>query len=200
MAAVEHLCRSAIVLQDGVVSFSGEVKAGIQAYLRQAVEASDGSLERAERSGDGRAKVMNLWFSDAEGERLDILQCGRDVRLNVAIDRNAPQLRNVTLAAGITSLAGDGIVHLSTENTGFMIDSLDENTVLSCTIPRLPLRAGTYTINLFLAAGGVVADWVRDAHRFQIEDADFYGTGRMPPEGYSTFVADHHWSIGGPNA
>jgi lipopolysaccharide transport system ATP-binding protein len=50
-------------------------------------------------------------------------------------------------------------------------------------------------MNLFLSFGGVIADYMLDAFRFQIEDSDFYGTGKMPPDGYPHFLAEYSWSI-----
>lgn len=195
MAAVEHLCRTSLVLADGRIAFSGDVHAGIQVYLEQSMQHGDGNLATAKRDGDGRARIVEIFFTDPAGRRLGILQCGTDVQLHVVVEKAASRLRNVSLAAGITTLSGDGIVNLSTELTGLDVADLPDRAVFRCDIPRLPVRGGSYALNLYMTAGGAVVDWVRDAYRFQVEDADFFGTGRMPPVGYSTFVAAHSWSV-----
>ena len=195
MAAVENLCSKALVLKDGRVDFHGEVKEGIQHYHAYFGESKGINLEGATRTGDGRARISDVWFSDADGNRLSILKSGQDVELNICVDPASENCRNLVLAAGITTLQGEGVLHLSTETGGLIIPYLDSSKVFTCSIPRLALRGAYYSMNLFLSASGVVTDWLQDAYRFQIEDADFYGTGKLPPEGYSTFLADFSWIV-----
>lgn len=196
MAAVENLCTSAMVLCDGYIDFIGETTEGIQHYHRLCGESAGESLDTAKRSGDGRLRIQEVWFTDANGLRLPVLQSGKNVRLHVRVEPVADKCRQVALAVGVTTLRGDGVLHLSTETAGLMVQSVDRPSVFSCTLPKLALRGGYYSMNLFLSANGVVADWLQDAYRFQIEDADFYGTGKLPPEGYSTFLADFSWAVG----
>jgi lipopolysaccharide transport system ATP-binding protein len=104
--------------------------------------------------------------------------------------------RNIVLSAGITSLQGEGVIHLSSDVGGLNIENLEMPKTFTCKISQLALRGGYYSMNLFLSVNGVVADWLQDAYRFQIEDADFYGTGKLPPDGYSRYLANFSWVIG----
>ncbi len=195
MAAVENLCSKALVLTDGRVDFHGEVKEGIQHYHAYFGESEGINLANAARTGDGRARIADVWFSDTEGNRLPILKSGQGVQLHICVDPLAENCRNLILAAGVTTLRGEGVLHLSTETGGLVVQHFDARRVFTCTLPRLTLRGGYYSMNLFLSSNGVVADWLQDAFRFQVEDADFYGTGKLPPEGYSTFLADFSWAV-----
>jgi lipopolysaccharide transport system ATP-binding protein len=195
MAAVENLCTKALVLKEGCVDFHGEVKEGIQHYHAYFGESEGINLEGASRTGDGRARIFDVWFSDEEGNRIPILKSGQEVQLHISVDPIAGNCRNLILAAGLTTLRGEGVLHLSTETGGLVVQDFDSRSVFTCTLPRLTLRKGYYSMNLFLSSNGVVADWLQDAFRFQVEDADFYGTGKLPPEGYSTFLADFSWAI-----
>lgn len=195
MAAVENLCSKALVLKDGRVDFQGGVQEGIQHYHAYFGESEGINLEGAARTGDGRARISDVWFSDAEGNRLPLLKSGQDVQLHICVDPVTETCRNLILAAGITTLQGEGVLHLSTETGGLVVQHFDARSVFTCNLPRLTLRGGYYSMNLFLSSNGVVADWLQDALRFQVEDADFYGTGKLPPEGYSTFLADFSWAV-----
>lgn len=195
MATIENLCTKALVLKDGRVDFHGEVKEGIQHYHAYFGESEGINLENAARTGDGRARISDVWFSDVGGNRLSILKSGQEIQLHICVDPVAENCRNVILAAGVTTLQGEGVLHLSTETGGLMVQHFDAPGVFTCTLPRLTLRGGYYSMNLFLTCNGIVADWLQDALRFQVEDADFYGTGKLPPEGYSTFLADFSWSV-----
>ena len=194
MAAVENLCTKALVLKDGRIDFHGKVNEGIKHYHTFFGESEGINLADATRSGDGRARITDVWFSDAEGARLQILRSGQHVNLNICVEPNENNCRNIHLAAGITTLRDEGVLHLDTETSGMMISKLDSRKVFTCALSRLPLRGGYYSMNLFLTLGGVVADYMLDAFRFQIEDADFYGTGKLPPEGYPHFLAEYSWS------
>jgi lipopolysaccharide transport system ATP-binding protein len=195
MAAVENLCTKALVLKDGRVDFHGTVGEGIEHYHSFFAENEGANLSNAARTGDGRARIMDIWFSDAQNNRLTVLKSGQAVLLNIEIDPLAGNCRNLVLAAGVTTIRGEGVLHLSTETGGLIIQELSGRSRLTCTLPRLTLRGGYYSMNLFLSINGVVADWLQDAFRFQVEDADFYGTGKLPPDGYSTFLADFSWAI-----
>lgn len=195
MASVENLCNKSLVLKDGRVDFHGDVKEGIRHY-HSFFEAFDGlNLEHAKRSGDGRIRIVDIWFTDSEGTKLPILKSGQTAQLHIRLDPQNSTCRNVILAAGITTLRGEGVLHMATETSGLEIAELDAPTTLTCILPKLPLRGGLYSMNLFLSANGIVSDWIQDALRFQIEDADFYGTGKLPPEGYSHFLTQFHWSM-----
>ncbi len=195
MAAIENLCTRALVLKEGRVDFHGEVKEGIRHYYDYFGETKGNNLEGAARTGDGRARITDVWFSDAEGNQLTILKSGQEIQLHICVDPVAENCRNLILAAGVTTLQGEGVLHLSTETGGLVVPHLDARSVFTCTLPRLTLRGGYYSMNLFLSSNGIVADWLQDTFRFQVEDADFYGTGKLPPEGYSTFLADFSWAV-----
>lgn len=195
MAAVENLCTKALVLKDGRIDFHGKVNEGIEHYHAFFGESEGVNLADAIRSGDGRARITDVWFSDTEGNQLSILKSGQTIQLHIRVNPVAEKCNNLIIAAGITTLQGEGVLHLSTETAGMPIPNLDAAKVLTCTIPRLTLRGGYYSMNLFISANGIVTDWLQGAYRFQIEDADFYGTGKLPPEGYSTFLADFSWTI-----
>jgi lipopolysaccharide transport system ATP-binding protein len=137
-----------------------------------------------------------MWFESAEHRKpVSILRAGSAVDICVSIKTSVPHLRNVTLAIGVTTVHGEGLLHLSTDVAGFDLPVVGDHVTLRCSIPRLTLRKQIYSMNIYLTAGGIVTDWLQDCLRFQVEDGDFYGTGRMPPDGYSNVLIDYHWSV-----
>lgn len=196
MAAVERLCTRVIVLKDGRVDFDGETSAGIEHYFSLFDRSKGQLLDTSIRNGDGRACVENMWFESAEHRKpVSILRAGSAVDICVSIKTSVPHLRNVTLAIGVTTVHGEGLLHLSTDVAGFDLPVVGDHVTLRCSIPRLTLRKQIYSMNIYLTAGGIVTDWLQDCLRFQVEDGDFYGTGRMPPDGYSNVLIDYHWSV-----
>ena len=60
-------------------------------------------------------------------------------------------------------------------------------------IPRMPLRAGLYAINLWCEVNGLQADWLQEAAQLEVEEGDFYGTGVVAPDTYGPFLVEHRF-------
>ncbi len=194
MAAIESLCSKVLVLNHGKVEFHGKTPEGINYYYSGLSNKLGSNLLAVSRAGDGRAKVLDVWFSDVQGNELAIVRAGSATVFNLRVSCRERDMRNLALAVGVTTLLGEGVIHLSTEVVGFSPDMNTGQAILKCVIPKWNVRAGLYTLNIFLTIGGILADWIEDGFRFQVEEGDYYGTGKLPPEGYSHQLADFSWS------
>jgi lipopolysaccharide transport system ATP-binding protein len=194
MAAIEKLCTKALVLKDGRVDFHGDVIEGVRHYHAGFSGSDRISLDEMTRIGDGKARISEIWFTDIEGNRITSLRSGEYVKLKVRVTPKGGRCRNLNLALGITTLGDEGIIHLSTETSGMMIDDLPSEAVFTCDLIRLPLRGGYYAMNAYLSSGGVIADFIVGACRFEITDSDFYGSGKLPPDNYRYFLPEYSWS------
>jgi hypothetical protein len=58
----------------------------------------------------------------------------------------------------------------------------------------MPLNVGLYTLNIFASSRMIVEDWIKDAARFSVEPADFYGSGRIP-DSNRLILLDHQWHL-----
>jgi hypothetical protein len=67
--------------------------------------------------------------------------------------------------------------------------------VFVCEIPSLTLVPGEYKIKVALDIHNSERDYVEDATRLTILEADYYGTGRLPWNGI--FVLKHRWHLRG---
>jgi lipopolysaccharide transport system ATP-binding protein len=65
-----------------------------------------------------------------------------------------------------------------------------------CTIPRLPLTPGTYSLALIVRRKGVIEDWLIEAFLLSVEPGDFFGTGQLPEATHSGFLVPHRWTVG----
>jgi lipopolysaccharide transport system ATP-binding protein len=195
ITAIENLCNKSIVLSKGRLDFSGSAKDGVKHYINQTVALSSNELNTYQRMGDGRGLIENVWFSDFQGAVKKLLRSGDDLSINVLVRKNNDKFKNILLNIGITTLAGDGVMHYSTETIGLDIPEVDEISLFTCKIAKLPLRGGSYSLNLFLKANGIIADYLVDALRFEVADGDYYGTGKLPSEGYPYYLPDYTWKL-----
>ena len=76
--------------------------------------------------------------------------------------------------------------------------TLSGNGYIDCIVPRLPLSKGTYHITIFLETGKDIQDWVHGAAEMNVIDGDFYGTGKLYPNGWAgkNVLVDHSWRLG----
>ena len=195
MAAVQNLCTSAYLLTDGRVSASGPVGEVIARYLKDVSSAEYKPLsERTDRQGNG-----SLGFEDflvTSGGQQQSAVCGSDTSFGIPYAGTAP-LRNVHISMGFYTPFGQGALYVSNELTGKFFDEIPARGVFQCRFEKLPLLPGTYSVNLFCTVNGIIADWLQDAVRLTVEDGDFYGTGKLPPQGYGSVAASHDWELVG---
>jgi hypothetical protein len=110
---------------------------------------------------------------------------------------------NKAVDPGDTVLVGISINHLyeptSVSCTNELTNEIRRNWpvegTVSCKIPRLPLTAGTYYVNIYLAFNGIASDWVQEAAVLQVEDGDFFHTGTTPFVPTSQVLVPHSWEL-----
>jgi lipopolysaccharide transport system ATP-binding protein len=93
------------------------------------------------------------------------------------------------------TLMGDLMCHLESDVASDPLLTLPGRGEVLCSVPRLPLPAGRYTINLFAAAGPERLDWVRHAADVTVAEGDFFGSGQQPSPGHPAILVDHTWAV-----
>ncbi len=201
MAAVQKLCRSGIVLESGRLAFCGSARDAITRYLCNSDGSSGFELEdMANRKGSGTVRFTKVAFRDATKAPLGSIACGEDVFINLEmLNATSNPLRQLHVALGIDDHLGQRVTVLASNYTGSDFDTDATTFVVSVRIHRLNLMPGRYTVTLFASISGEVADWVRHAGSFDVEAADYYGSGRMPAAGEGLFLMDHSFELVPPN-
>ncbi len=54
---------------------------------------------------------------------------------------------------------------------------------------------GSYSVNLYTTVNGILADWVIDAARIDVAEGDYFGSGKLPPQGYGAVTVPHSWDV-----
>ena len=88
------------------------------------------------------------------------------------------------MSIGVLNDAGENLFLLSTEIANRETHPLCPLGSIRCVIPRLPLTQGRYFLTLYLEVNKEAEDWVESAVSLDVEDGDFFGTGKQyPPDG-----------------
>jgi lipopolysaccharide transport system ATP-binding protein len=202
MASVEHLCTRGVVLQDGRLRFDGPSKEAVNFYLR----SMPGNEDRTStshivdlRAAPGRASKCRPLLTRlelySEGEPVTgTLKIGGALQAHIYFNLEKPTTR-VDACLAFDNLFGQRVLtcHSVFEPNHSHGQWCGEAKFI-CDIPGLTLVAGEYKIKVALDIWNKEEDAIEDATRLTITNADYYGTGRVPWNGY--FVLPHHWIVG----
>lgn len=195
MAAVSSLCNRILALKDGVVWALGGSEI-IASYLNSLFSPS-GDLVPQRSSNELLAK--KIWLTrvqclDESGNELSVAISGQVLSIRLHYDTKGP-MALPHFAFSICNARGLPLAYFDTAYSGgpSRTAALGSGSV-TCTIPRLPLAAGIYTINALLHDEGVSKDHVVAAARLIVESSDYYGTAKVPPPDYAPILVDHRWA------
>jgi len=195
LAAMEHLCHRALLLEYGKVSQFGAVQPVTERYITTQQTMSRTSLaERTDREGNSRVRFIGIAYH-VNGRRTECLKSGQQATFAVSYNSNCSGPGQASVSLGIFTLSGQCLAVLGNEMAGIELACLNKSGQFRCIIPRLPLTPGTYQINLYCEVSGVLADWVRGAATVYVEGGDYFGTGRLPPASHGGVLIDQFWTI-----
>ncbi len=198
MAAVQNLCATAIVLNEGNLLFHGAAKDAIDFYLHSLRgEGSQGhviDLHQARRRR-GLSPVLQRieFYTRGNAPVCGTLPMGDALQIRVHFFLEKPR-EKIQVGIGFDSMFGQRIftAHTSFE-PGLSYESKVGPQTYMCHIPSLTLVPGEYTIRVWVDDSGDSVDLIDDAARLQVIESDYYRTGRVPWNG--TFVLEHHWHL-----
>ncbi|MBK8227372.1 MAG: ABC transporter ATP-binding protein [Flavobacteriales bacterium] len=195
MAAIQNLCSTAIYLKHGQVQAQGEAGTVITEYLRSSSDAARQDLAlRQDRQGNGAVRFMSFSITDDQGRGLAALQCGSPAALHFDFEA-AGAVHDLHLAIGIDDELGTRVAQFNNEATGQVFVDAAGKRRITISIPKCALRNGRYTFTLFSSVAGDTADYLFNAGSFDVEDGDFYGTGKLPPGDQGAVLLEHSFSI-----
>ena len=188
LAAVAALCDSAMYLRDGELSAQGSTSEVIDRYVDNVqAKAHIDIRERTDRDGDGRIR-----FTDVRIARGSV-QTGERCEVSMRYEGN-PGPGSVRVGLAVYGALVEPIFQCVNDLTGDLFTELATEGMFTCTIPRLPLAPGHYTVSVYVEIDGRIADWVQHAAVLEVLQGDFFGTGRLPSDSHGRFYVDHSWT------
>jgi lipopolysaccharide transport system ATP-binding protein len=196
LTAVQKLCERSMLLSRGRKVIEGPTSDVIAEYVAGVrSDAATPLSDRADREGTGRFRFESLSFEGPDGPT-DMPVTGEDV--DIVLRYASPDgrtVRNAGFAVGIYTVFGVLILQAQSDVTGVVFRELPPRGTVRCRIPRLPLPAGRYAVNVFGTAAGDVADWVQRATELTVAEGDYFGTGQRIPESHQSVLVDQDWLV-----
>ena len=197
IAAVEALCTSAVLLENGRVGLTGSTKEVVHRYLnRNPSQAAISLHDRADRQGSGSIRFMSVVPVGLDDRPVESIQSGSTVSLLISFENRLRRPANrLRVAIGIDNDLGQRVLLLDTSLVDGDIGQVNERGgVVRVVIPDFPLVPGRYSLTLWSSVNGTVADWVKNAVSVDVQGGDYYGTGQLPESGQGVLLAKHRFS------
>lgn len=168
LAAVQHLCSSAVVLRNGTITYQGDVTSAI-AYYNRAARLDDDTTalgERTDRQGTGAARVVSLDITAVEANNLRVGDPWH-IRLEYECKNSAPiDLRAVI---GVYTPNNESLLRFDTRHCGQTVNGHATRGVLTCVTAPIYATSGQLFLNVALFASNVLADYVTRAKTIHVQ-------------------------------
>lgn len=196
MASVQQLCQSGIVLNAGKVDFLGDIRGTINHYVQDVKTMQTIPLsERRDRQGSQWLKFTKVGLYDNAGNEQRQVVSGQDVFLRFYYTSDRVMSNAVVnIAFGVTSSQGYLLANLNSLDVGKSVLDLYREGFFQCVWPRFNFRSGSYDCALFCAVNGEIVDWLQSAFTIQVEDGDFFNTGKLIGREGGDVLVCYDWS------
>jgi lipopolysaccharide transport system ATP-binding protein len=184
-----------MLLSSGQKVMEGSTTEVINTYVGALMERTGVNLaDRTDRQGTGRLRFSEVRFARG-ADVVDMPLTGEtiEVVLSYTTDSDRP-FRRPRFVVNFGTVTGDLMLHLESDVAGASFDDIPPTGEVRCLIPRLPLPAGRYTVNISAGQGDELLDLVSTALVVTVGEGDFYESGRRPSEGHAAVLIDHSWS------
>lgn len=196
MAAVQQLCQRGIVLNEGNVIFCGTIGDAVQKYIGNMKTLIVPDLEkRKDRKGSQWLKFTKVVLYNSEGKELQQVMNGQDVfvRLYYKSEREK-QNASVLASFNVRNSQGYLLTNLNSVDSGHSTLNIYGEGYFECHWPRFNLKSGSYDCNLFCSVNEEIVDWMQSAFVINVEDGDYFRTGKMIGREQGEILIPHSWS------
>ncbi len=197
LAAVRALCTEALLLRDGQISLRGSPTEVINQYLlRDEISGKDLSAS-TQREGDGSVRFTAAKILDHTGQVTETVLSGEEMTVELqytardAIGDSGAFVFHVH----IRNAFGDRLFTCSTRYAARAPHMFPATGHLRCKLPRLPLAAGQYGIDIVCKNKEKVADHVWGALTLEVNEGDFWGNGKVPRPSSGPLLVDHEFEV-----
>lgn len=198
MASLANLCNKGIVLEKGaVVKPVCAIQEAVGFYMQSSQNLGKTDLQsRVDRQGNGLMKLTGFEIVDATGKSIDVVVCGQKVQFRILYScLNPEKMNGVAVSMAVYGYDGSLYTVLGNEYSSSLFDAVNKEGKFVCDLEKFPLTGGKYSVNISLSRNGEMLDWVQEAAMIDVEDGDFYGTGRIVPSSHRSILTENKWSV-----
>ena len=178
MGSVRNLCKSGILLEKGMVKYTGNISDVIAKYqLSTESLNSDGIIHK---KGGDKVFLVKCSVFNSDNQKITEIMSGTDVRISLTINNQSGRIINSIeeLTIGIDDLYGTPCLLLNNVCLGQSPVLQQGNNTVDFFIKRFPLATGVYKIGFYLSDSFGVLDSVENAMTLSVDSSSFYSSGK----------------------
>lgn len=191
MASIRRLCKSGVLLENGMVKYAGDINGTLEQYLSGNYQHYDLLSDRFAGKSRPKMYIDDFHFVTASGNYTDSIMSGEP--LSLIISMNSEIMDTFTVNVGVYNSFGEKLLHLSTDYIGSAPIFKSTNARIEFKFNRFPLPEGVYTFNVTLWSRGQRYDYLADSIRLHVSAGDFYHSGKIPPASENKVLTDYVW-------
>jgi len=166
MAAVKTLCNNGILLQNGLVSYVGDVDSCVSHYLDNSKEGSYNS--RILDLGNEVIQLHKIQVQNVNTSRPEIIDENKEIELVTEFILNSPNPANYHITFHLINEMGEGLFSFS---NGGIIPLKSGINKLKCKFPKNFFQSATFSLNFFCIQDNSKAILVEnDVFNFKVQD------------------------------
>jgi lipopolysaccharide transport system ATP-binding protein len=196
MGAIQSLCRTATVLSEGAVAFSGDVEDAVRAYMQKAEsQAVVDDLTNCLRTGTGEGRILGVRFEDDTGSAQNHFRMGESLNIVVRAYFDT-EVQDPTFGVNIVTDSGIMVADCRSSHYGLKFGKARGHVEYRMRVESVALYPRTYVVEPWLAdaAGLADIDWVRSAASFVVTSGPKFMSGANVNSHHGIAFVSTSWS------
>jgi lipopolysaccharide transport system ATP-binding protein len=196
MAAIENLCKQALLLNAGALICQGDRNVVISTYLIDNNSSSFIDLIQNDVIGNRLSikYLHSLELEDTAQSPRRQFYIGETIVLKLRIIANS-SVKTPHIGLGVNNSLGLRVFTLSTRHEGVQLPPITGNTEIICRMEDIKLSPGQYTFKITF--GDLHSDFevLESVKGFEIIPSDYFGSGKLPTSSQGVIVQTAKWDV-----
>lgn len=183
MASIQSLCKRLMIIENGTITYRGDVEKGI-AYYTNLSKATSNKLDSNKKFG-----ITNISCLNTKNEQIKTILVGQKVKFKVRYKN--PKQTQLSIALAFYDNFDSFLFGCRSDVIESLYSDLEGEAFLI--IEKWPLSPGIYTVNTSIHEKGITLENLKDVFTFEVIKGDFYGFGKLPASSKKGFYIDYLW-------
>lgn len=187
---LNSICDRVLYLKNGKLSVIEKESFNALLKVEQEKRVENDSKNPNARQGTGTIRLDDVWIEDKNGERLDAVYSGQDIEICFSCDCLQEQ-DDIILSFSVHDQKGRSLFRCDSQANALTYSSKKGCFVFRCSIDRLPLSKGLYSLSFHAYSLEEDIDLYESCMSLEVHHSDFWGTKYI--DNHSPFLLDHSW-------
>ena len=167
MASIRALCRNGVLLENGMVKYTGEISDVVNQYLAFDINTVDFNADiasRSDRSGNGLIRINNVVFKDENGNSINELFVGGFLEIDIYLGFNSESIdpSKMIVSCGFEDMYGNRANEWISDEMNHDFSKM-KNGRISLRVPSLSLRPNMYYFHCKVSLNSTADKHICDA-------------------------------------